>query len=213
MINLFSYLEYYALAYSTPTSELMEELRLYTESNTKMPGMQLGPSEGRFLKMMVGLMGAKRIIEVGTFTGYSSMMMASALPEDGVLITCELDPGLAATARSFFDRSEFGDKIHIEVGLAAETLDRLDGPFDMAFIDADKGNYINYYKALRSKMRSGGLIVADNVLWSGLVLQDPAVMDDSAKSIVAFNKYIREEQDIEKLMITIGDGMTLIKVP
>ena len=213
MINLYSYIEFYAQAYSTPTSALLEELRLFTGQHTDMPGMQLGVAEGSFLKMMVGLIGAKRIVEVGTFTGYSSLAMASALPLDGTLITCELDPGLAATARRFFDRSEHGQKIRIETGPAAETLEQLDGPFDMAFIDADKGNYINYYQQLRPKMRSGGLIVADNVLWSGLVLQDPAVMDDSAKAIVAFNKYIREEQDVEKLMLTIGDGMTLIKVP
>ena len=137
-------------------------------------------------------------------------MMASALPDDGELITCELDTEHADIAQRFFDRSPHSSKIRIARGPAQETLAGLEGPFDMAFIDADKAGYIRYFDLILPKMRPNGVIVADNVLWSGDVLQDEAEMEDSTKAIVAFNKHVRDHAELDKIMVTVRDGMTLI---
>jgi len=205
-------LEEYAVAHSTPVPELMHELREHTHAKTELPQMQVGPMEGNFLKIMARLIGARRIVEVGTFTGYSALMMASALPEDGELITCELNPEHAEIAQRFFDRSPHGRKIAIKLGPAAETLAKLEGPFDMAFIDADKGGYIGYFDAIRPKMRPGGLIVADNVLWSGRVLEPGDGQDESTRAIVAFNDHLLDLAEMDKVMLTVRDGMTLAVV-
>jgi len=203
-------LEAYAVACSRKVPELMEALREYTLGNTDMPQMQVGPLEGNFLKVLVRITGARRIVEVGTFTGYSGLMLASGLPADGELITCELSEENAAIARRFFDMSPYRDKIRILRGPAADSLATLEGSFDMAFIDADKGGYITYFDMIREKMRPGGLIVVDNVLWSGRVLQEPDEQDDSTKAIVAFNNHIRALADLDKVMLTVRDGMYLI---
>jgi caffeoyl-CoA O-methyltransferase len=205
-------LEDYARAYSTPVPELFEKLREHTHAHTDLPQMQVGPLEGMFLKVMARICGAKRIVEVGTFTGYSTLMMASALPDDGELITCELSDKHADIAQSFFDRSPHGRKIRIARGPAAETLAALEGPFDMAFIDADKGGYITYFDLLLPRMRPNGLIVADNVLWSGRVLEGPDKADEDTKAIQAFNQHIKNHQESEQIMVTVRDGMTLIVV-
>ena len=205
-------LEGYAAEHARPVSALMDELREYTFSQVDMPQMQVGPIEGNFLKILARLCRARRIVEVGTFTGYSGLMMASALPEDGELITCEIDPKIAAIARSFFDRSGFGTRIGIRVGPAAQSLASLDGPFDMAFIDADKQNYVTYFDLLRPKMRPGGLIVADNVLWSGKVLARSGADDVSTRGIRAFNAHVRGLASLDKVMLTVRDGMMLVIV-
>ena len=205
-------LEAYAIRNSRPVPEIFEALRQYTETNTNLPQMMVGPIEGNFLKVLARLVYARRILEVGTFTGYSGLMMASALPDDGHLYTCELSEEHANIARRFFDMSPHKDKITIQRGPAADSIKALDGPFDMAFIDADKVNYTNYFELIRPKMRPGGLIVADNVLWSGSVLKDPAQMDESTKGIVQFNEHIRQLADLDKVMLTVRDGMFLIVV-
>jgi len=202
-------IEDYARANSLPPDPLMEELRAYTLAHMDYPQMQVGALEGAFLKVLARLAGAKRILEVGTFTGYSGLMLASALPDDGRLITCELDPAVAAVARSFFDRSPHGRKITIEVGPAADAIARLPGPFDMAFIDADKTNYITYFDMILPKMRKGGLIAADNVLWSGRVLDDDH-KEAATRAIVAFNKHVAAQTALDRVMVTLRDGITLV---
>jgi len=203
-------IEDYAQNNSSAVPPLMEELKMYTLKNTELPQMQVGPLEGNFLKVLARITGARRIVEVGTFTGYSALMMASGLPDDGELITCELDETNADIAQSFFDKSPHGSKIRIARGPASQTLAALQGPFDMAFIDADKGGYINYFNLILPKMRRGGLIVADNVLWSGRVLDAPNEQDQSTQAIVAFNQYIKDQANLDKVMATVRDGMTLI---
>ncbi len=203
-------LEDYAARHSKPVPRIMEEMREYTWANIDLPQMQVGPIEGNFLKVLVRITGAKRIVEVGTFTGYSGLMMASALPDDGELITCEVDQQNAGVARRFFDKSPHGHKITIELGPAAETLARQEGPFDMAFIDADKVNYIRYLDLILPMMRPGGLIVADNVLWSGRVLDPPDEQDDSTRALVAFSEHVSKQAELDKVMLTVRDGMTLI---
>ncbi len=203
-------LEDYAVDHSGPLPLLMEELRRFTSEHMELPQMQVGPLEGMLLKVLARLVRARRILEVGTFTGYSGLMMACALPEDGELITCELEEKNARVARRFFDKSGHGAKIKIERGPAMETLSTLEGPFDMAFIDADKVNYIHYFDLILPMMREGGVIVADNVLWSGRVLGDEAEWDESTRALAAFNQHVRRHAELDRVMLTVRDGMTLI---
>lgn len=201
-------LEAYAVKHSTPLPDLMHELRTYTNQHMDMPQMQVGALEGNFLKVLVRAIGARRIVEVGTFTGYSALMMASGLPQDGELITLELEAKHASVAQSFFDKSPHGHKIRLLLGPAANSLAELKGPIDMAFIDADKAGYIQYFDLLLPRMRKGGLIVADNVLWSGRVIDD--CDEPSTAAIRAFNEHVRQHEALDKVMVTVRDGMTLI---
>ena len=170
------------------------------------PEMQVGLLEGRFLKMLVCLTGAKRVLELGMFTGYSALMMAEGLPEDGRLITCEVDPRAEAIAKKYFAESPHGQKIEVRMGPALETIKTLSGPLDLVFIDADKANYCNYYEACFPLVKPGGLIIGDNVLWSGKVT-DP--QDENTRAIVAFNDLIQSDPRVENVCLTVRDGMML----
>jgi caffeoyl-CoA O-methyltransferase len=199
-------IEQYAQAHTEPPGPLFEELRETTYARMASPHMQVGRLEGTFLRLLVKLARARRVVEVGTFTGYSALMMAEGLPEDGELITCDINPEAAEVARGFFARSPHGKKIQLRLGPALETLKTLAGPIDLAFIDADKGNYSAYYDALVPLLRPGGLLVADNTLWSGRVL-NPQQPDDNA--IVAFNAKVAGDARVEKVRLTVRDGMML----
>ena len=153
--------EQYAHDHTKPESDLFHKLRDETYAEMSSPQMQVGRIEGRFLKMLVRLTGARRILEIGMFTGYSALMMAEGLPEDGQLITCDVNPKAEAIARRYFDESPNGHKIEIRMGPALETIKTLSGPLDMVFIDADKSNYSNYYEACFPLVKPGGLIVGD----------------------------------------------------
>jgi caffeoyl-CoA O-methyltransferase len=201
-------LEDYCRAHSTPASALRDELFAYTQAHCQLPQMLTGPLEGALLAALVRLTRAQRVIEIGLFTGYSALSMAEALPAGGTLISCEISAENAAIARRFIERSAHGGKISIRLGPALETLATLDGPFDFAFVDADKENYINYFDALLPKLAPGGLIVADNVLWSGRVL-DPKEASDRA--IVAFNKHVAANALVEVVMLPVRDGVSLIR--
>jgi caffeoyl-CoA O-methyltransferase len=170
------------------------------------PHMQVGRVEGAFLRLLVKLAQARRVLELGTFTGYSALMMAEGLPDNGELVTCDIDQNAVAMAQEFFSRSPHGKKIHVRMGPALETLKSLQGPFDLAFIDADKMNYSAYYDAVVPLLRSGGLLVADNTLWSGRVL-NPA--DPSDHALVEFNKKVAADPRVEKVLLTVRDGMML----
>ena len=198
--------EQFAHDHTEPESELFVRLREETYRDMNCPQMQVGRIEGRFLKMLVRLTGTKRILEIGMFTGYSALMMAEGLPEDGSIITCDVDPKAQAIASRYFAESPNGHKIEIRMGPALETIKTLTGPLDMVFIDADKGNYSNYYQAVFPLVRPGGLIVADNVLWSGRVLA-PESPDDHA--IVAFDKLVQSDPRVENVCLTVRDGMML----
>jgi caffeoyl-CoA O-methyltransferase len=199
-------IEDYAHAHTEVPAPIFEELRQLTWAQMAMPQMQVGRLEGTFLRMLVRMTGARRVLEVGTFTGYSALMMAEGLPEDGQLITCDIDPVATEVARRFFARSPHGRKISLRLGPALETLKTLEGPFDLAFIDADKGNYSAYYDAILPLLRPGGLLVADNTLWFGRVL-DPQTEDDRA--IVAFDDKVAADPRVEKVLLTVRDGMML----
>ena len=158
-------IEAYAAAHTTPEHPVLAALAEETRATQEGHGMMVGLLEGRFLETLVWLSGASRILEIGCFTGYSALSMAAALPAGGSIVTCEVDPERAATARRHFDASPWGDRIDVRVGAALDTIAGLDRPFDLVFIDADKINYLNYYEAVLPMLADHGLIVADNVLW------------------------------------------------
>ena len=199
-------IEQFAQDYTEPETDLYVRLREETYRTMKAPEMQVGLIEGRFLQMLVRLMGARNILELGMFTGYSTLMMAEALPDDGRLITCEIDPKAEAIARRYFGESAHGNKITIRMGNALDTVKTLSHSFDLVFIDADKVNYSNYYEACFAIVRPGGLIIGDNVLWSGKVL-DPK--DDDTNAILAFNQLVQSDPRVEHVCLTVRDGMML----
>jgi predicted O-methyltransferase YrrM len=201
-------LELYAAAHSDPVISLLDELREETYAKVAFPQMQVGRIEGAFLKMLVRLMGARRVLEVGMFTGYSALSMAEGLPDDGLLVTCDIDPKAEAIARRYFARSTHGKKIDVRMGPALDTIAKLAPPFDLVFIDADKHNYARYYDAALPLLRPGGLVVADNALWSGAVI-DPK--DDDARAIAAFNDKVAADERVEKVLLTVRDGMLLAR--
>ena len=201
-------IETYAYEHTQNEGKLLQKLEAETYEKLEIPQMLTGRLEGRFLRLMVKLIGARRIIEVGTFGGYSAISMAEALPDDGELFTCDIDPVAIAFARRFFAESEHGKKITLLEGPALESIKTLSGTFDMAFIDADKENYLNYYNAILPVIRTNGVILVDNVLWSGRVL-DPK--DDSDKAIHRFNETVIKDDRVEPVMMTIRDGVYCIR--
>ena len=198
--------EQFAQDHSEPETDLYARLREETYRVMKNPQMQVGLLEGRFLKMLVRLTGARNILEIGMFTGYSTLMMAEGLPNDGRVTTCEINPEAEAIARKYFGESPYGNKITIRMGPALETIKTLSGPFDLVFIDADKPNYSNYYEACFPLVKPGGLIVGDNVLWSGKVV-DP--QDDDTRAIIAFSDLIQSDPRVENVCLTVRDGIML----
>lgn len=201
-------IERYAYDHTQSEGELLSRLAEETLRSLELPVMLTGRVEGRFLKLLAQILGARRILEIGTFSGYSALSMAEALPEDGVLVTCEIDPPAIEFARRYFARSPHGKKVVLREGPALETLRSLEGPFDMAFIDADKENYPRYYEAVLSLLRPGGLIVADNVLWSGRVLNP---VDSHDKAIHRFNQIVASDGRVEPVMLTVRDGIYCIR--
>ncbi len=199
-------IENYTLAHSVLESALFKNLVHVTHAQTSLPQMQVGHLEGSFLKFLVRASRARRVLEIGTFTGYSALAMAEGLPAGGKLITCDIDPETTRIARSFWAKSPHGKKIELKLGPAVETLKKLKGNFDFVFIDADKANYIRYWDLCVPKVRKGGILVADNVLWNGRVL-NPRHETDHA--IARFNKRVMKDKRVEALMLPVRDGMTL----
>jgi caffeoyl-CoA O-methyltransferase len=203
-----SAIEFYAEQHTSEESALIQKLVNASEEELEHTDMLSGRVVGRFLALMIQITAAKRVLEIGTFSGYSAHCMAEALPADGELITCEYNRRYEALARSFFEKSEHGQKIRLIMGPALKTLDELDGKFDLIFLDADKVNYPEYYRKILPLLDSGGLLVVDNVLWSGAVL-DPN--DEKAKAIVELNKIIADDNRVEQVMLTVRDGLTLAR--
>lgn len=200
--------EAYARDRSPGLDPLLDELIAETHEKTEYPGMISGRLGGGLLRMVALMTGARRALEVGMFTGYSALVVASALPDDGELVSCELSPEYAAIAQRYFNRAPYGHKIRVELGPAAESLGRLQGPFDMAFIDADKVGYDTYYEACLKLLRPGGVILIDNVLWSGRVL-DP--QDEATIAIDTLNRKIEQDERVDRVLLTVRDGIFLIR--
>jgi caffeoyl-CoA O-methyltransferase len=201
--------EDYAEAHSSPDGELFERLAAETREMSDMPAMMVGLVEGRFLGSLVRSTGAKRILELGTFTGYSSISMALALPDDGRLITCDVNPETTEIARRYAAEAGVVDRIEYRTGPALDTIAQLDGEFDLIFIDADKPNYLNYYEATLPKLAAHGLMILDNTLWSGRVA-DPEEDDDNTRAIREINDHILADSRVENVLLTVRDGMNLV---
>ena len=203
-------IEAYAEAHSTAESEVCYALRSETYKQMDCPQMLVGPLEGAFLKMMTQLVQAKRVLEIGMFTGYSALCFAEALPENGTITTCEIDEESAAVARRFFARSPYGKKITIRMGPALETMQALHGPFDLIFIDADKQNYLNYYRRAKDLLAKNGAILIDNVLWDGDVLLQPPP-DERTAAIQELNRVVASDPDVSAVLVTIRDGVLVVR--
>jgi caffeoyl-CoA O-methyltransferase len=196
-------LEQYAEQFTTARSAVFDRLR---EETSALPnaGMSVGPIEGAFLSFMVFLKQPQRVLEIGTFTGWSSIAMASALPRGGSLVTCDVNEETTAIARRYADEAGVADRIEYRLGPAIDTLASLDGPFDLVFIDADKGGYVDYYEAALPKLAPDGVILADNTLFG---LADGEIADH----IERFNEHVRADDRVETVLLTIREGVTLIR--
>jgi caffeoyl-CoA O-methyltransferase len=201
-------LERYAFDHTAPEPELLQRLSDETHAKMQMPQMLTGRLEGRLLKLLARMSGARRVVEIGTFTGYSALSLAEGMPADGTLVTCEIDPAHAAMAQRYFDASPHGNKIRILMGPALATLESLEGPFDLAFIDADKENYPAYYERVIGLIRPGGLVLVDNTLWSGRVLLP---RDAESIAIDTLNRRIAKDDRVENVLLTVRDGLQLVR--
>jgi caffeoyl-CoA O-methyltransferase len=198
----------YAERHTTPSGELFERLAAETRAKAQFPQMMVGEVEGRFLEFLVRATGARRVLELGTFTGYSSISMALALPTGGRVITCDVNEETTAIARRYAEEAGVADRIDYRLGPGLETIAQLDGPFDLVFIDADKPNYLNYYEATLPLLAEGGLMVVDNTLWSGRVVEDDD--DENTRAIKDFNDHVTSDERVENVLLTVRDGMNLV---
>jgi caffeoyl-CoA O-methyltransferase len=201
--------EEYAEAHSSPNGELFERLAAETYEKSAAPQMMVGLLEGQFLGALVRSTGAKRILELGTFTGYSSISMALALPPDGRVITCDVNAETTEIARRYAQEAGVADRIDYRLGPALDSIAQLEGEFDLVFIDADKPNYLSYYEATLPKLASTGLMILDNTLWSGRVA-DPNEDDENTRVIRAVNERIRDDPRVQNVLLTVRDGMNLV---
>ena len=203
-------LEEYAARFTAPEPEVLKRLRLETYRTRSFPQMISGPLQGRLLALLAKIAGARRVLEIGTFVGYSALCFAEALPAGGEVITLDSDPTLRAVTRSYFARVPYGRKIQLRIGKALKLLPGIPGPFDLAYIDADKINYSRYYNAVFPKLRKGGLIVADNLLWSGAVL-DRKIQDPGTRALRAFAAKVRRDRRGEPVPLAVRNGVMVIR--
>ncbi len=200
----------FAEEHTTPPERLLVELSEETKATLPRPQMLTGPVEGRFLEMLVFASRAERVLEIGTYSGYSALSMARGLQPGGRIDTCEIDERHAAVARRYVAESPHADRITIHVGPALDTIARLDGPFDLVFVDADKTGYDAYYEAVLPKLAPRGLIVFDNMLQSGRVVDAPDE-DESTRAIVELNEKLRNDPRVVCVLLTVRDGVTLVR--
>ena len=203
-------LEAYATAHSQPETPLLQTIRRETHLQVLMPQMLSGALQGSLLAMLVRATQAHRVLEVGTFTGYAALWMAQALPEGGKLHTIDINEELEDRVRHYLEQAEVKDKVHYHVGDALKIIPTLDDTFDLVFVDADKDNYQNYYELVVDKVRAHGLIIVDNVLWSGKVLADQATADRKTRAMQAFNDYVHQDPRVDNVLLPLRDGLMLL---
>lgn len=202
-------LQNYLLDNSLRDDDLARELRDLTGKRSDS-SMQIAPEQGQFMALLVKLCGARRILEVGTFTGYSALKMAEALPADGSLVALDINPDTTKIAREYWERAGVGGKIELVLGPALQSLSTLDGPFDIVFIDADKSNYDNYYERGLELLRPGGLIILDNMLWGGRVA-DTTATDADTVAIRTLNEKLKSDNRVDISLLPLADGITLAR--
>ncbi|WP_282609307.1 class I SAM-dependent methyltransferase [Pelagibius sp. Alg239-R121] len=204
----------YLLTVSLREPDLFARLRQATE-NMPEAGMQISPEQGQFMQLLVKLIGARKTLEIGTFTGYSALAVASVLPEDGKLVACDVSETFTSVGQPFWKEAGVAGKIDLRIGPAVDSLDSLlangqEASYDFAFIDADKTNYASYYERCLKLVRPGGLIAIDNVLWGGSVVNEDDNSDDT-RAIRALNAVLKEDTRVDLSLVPIGDGLTLAR--
>lgn len=207
-------MEQYIEQMSSPEEPLHKELERETYLRVLNPRMISGHIQGRLMEMIVRMLRPQRILEIGTFTGYSALCMAAGLPEGGIIDTCEVDDELEMMILSFFERSEHQSKIRLHIGSALEIAPKLGECYDLVFIDGDKREYTAYYDMLfeHGLVRSGSWIMADNILWYGKVVEPVARGDKQTQAIIDFNRHVAEDERVENVILPIRDGINLIRV-
>lgn len=204
-------LQNYSEQHTSAESDLLQKLNRETHLKVNQPRMLSGHMQGRFLSFISKLVQPKFILEIGTYTGYSALCLAEGLVDGGKLMTIDPNEETNVFAKRYFDASDFAKKIEMHQAQALEIIPKINTPIDIVFIDADKKNYLNYYKAVIDKVRPGGLIIADNVLWSGKVLEDVIKMDTETKIIHEFNMFVSADERVENLLLPVRDGLMLLR--
>ena len=204
-------IEKYVLSISEPEDRILYEL--YRETNLKIlhPRMLSGPLQGQFLTMLTRMINPKNLIEIGTYTGYSAICMAKGLPEHGKIHTIEINDEYETIARKYFRKANLEDKISLHIGDALEVIEQFNFDADMVFIDGDKKDYVNYFEKIFPKVRPGGFIFADNVLWNSKVVEEVKPNDKSTLGILEFNEYIKNHQGVERTLLPLRDGLFIIR--
>lgn len=201
-------LEEYSARHTKPIHSILDEIREYTIQHIDCPQMMVGPLEGKFLQLICALSSAKQVVEVGTFTGYSTLCFADAVGPKGHVLTIDVNPQTSGIAQEFIHRAGFEDRVSFAIGSASEILSELEGPFDLAFIDADKTNYDLYYEILLPKIKTAGFLLFDNMLWSGGVL-DPQSSEDHA--LADLNRKLTEDGRVENFLLPLRDGIQVVQ--
>ena len=202
---------HYIESHTSGESELLREINRMTNLKMMYPRMLSGKVQGKFLEMVSYMLRPETILEIGTFTGYSAICLAAGLAEGGMIHTLEADPEIADFAKKYFKKSGYEHKIKLHTGQALEIIPELEETFDLVFIDADKENYLNYFKLVLPKVKQGGFILADNVLWDGKVTKRNKHSDKETEGIREFNDFVRDDDSVENVLVSIRDGLMLIR--
>lgn len=208
---LSSEIENYSLSHTSEENDLLKDLNRQTHVQVLQPRMLSGHLQGRILSMFSCMIRPSRVLEIGTYTGYSALCIAEGISENGKIITIDSNKELEPFTRTYFSKSKFNDKIEFIVGNALNVIPQLEETWDLIFIDADKENYLNYYELVLKNVRKGGFIIADNVLWSGKVTQEISPNDNETSGIVEFNKKVNEDSRVENVLVPVRDGLMVLR--
>ena len=211
MLEMDAELEQYILAHSEPEGEVLAELSRATHLNVLRPRMLSGNLQGQFLKMICRMIGARRVLEIGTYTGYAAISMAAGLEKGGVLHTIDVNDELDDFTRQYIEKSGLQERIVFHVGDACKIIPTLDEMFDLVFIDADKREYSEYYRLVFDKVRSGGMIIADDVLWDGKVADPQVKLDAQTKGILNFNEMVQADSRVENILLPVRHGLMIVR--
>lgn len=208
---LSSEIENYSLSHTSEENDLLKDLNRQTHVQVLQPRMLSGHLQGRILSMFSCMIRPSRVLEIGTYTGYSALCIAEGISENGKIITIDSNKELELFTRTYFSKSKFNNQIEFIVGNALNVIPQLEETWDLVFIDADKENYLNYYESVLKNVRKGGFIIADNVLWSGKVTQEISPNDNETSGIVEFNKKVNEDSRVENVLVPVRDGLMVLR--